>query len=222
MSNDPSATPPPGGWAPLPPTSPLGAGPGPSLEEEERAMRSGRGRMIAFALVVVIALVGGGGWFLMNSGPNPYSAVGRQVNGMRSENFDSFWHCALPRTDPGDIRNNEQLQAEVHERATFSASQYAQLVRTTCMAHLNDHVQPLDSLLPTDDLRAPVDALRAALRALIDAWNAYLGHLQALTAAYDAESEDARRLVAAIARAWFDYKVAHGQINDIVRSHVTD
>jgi len=185
-------------------------------------MRSGRGRMIAFALVVVIAVVGGGGWFLMNSGPNPYSAIGRQVNGLRAENFESFWVCALPRTDPADIRNNEQLQAEIHERAQFSASQYAQLVRTTCIAHLNDHVQPLDSLLPMEDLEAPVEALRTALRALIDAWNAYLTHLQGLTGAYDAESEDAHRLVAGIARAWFDYKVAHGQINDIVRSHVSD
>lgn len=222
MSNDPSATPPPGGWAPLPPTPPAGGGPGPSLEEEERAMRSGRGRMIAFGLLVVLGIVGGGGWFLMNSGPNPYSAVGRQVNGMRAENFDSFWACALPRTDPRDIRNNEQLMGEIHERARFSASQYAQLVRTTCLAHLNDHVQPLDSLLPTDDLRPPVEALRTALRALIDAWNGYLAYLAGLTAPYDAEAEDATRLVSAIARAWFDYKVAHGQINDIVRSHVDD
>lgn len=185
-------------------------------------MRSGRGRMIAFALLVLGAIVVGGGYFLMNSGPNPYSVVGRQVNGMRAENFDSFWACALPRTDASDIRNNEQLIGEIHERATFSASQYAQLVRSTCLAHLNDHVQPLDSLIPTDDLRAPVEALRTALRALIDGWNAYLAYLAALSAAYDRESEDATRLVGAVARAWFDYKVAFGQINDVVREHVNE
>ncbi|MBX7191323.1 MAG: hypothetical protein K1X94_04670 [Sandaracinaceae bacterium] len=218
MSSDPNAPQP--GWAPLAPTPP--SGPGPSLEEEERAMRSGRGRMIAFGGAILLALIVGGGYFLMNSGPNPYSAIGRQVNGMRSQNFDSFWACALPRTDPSDIHNNEQLQGEIHERATFSAAQYAQLVRTTCLANLNDHVQPLDSLLPTDDLRPSVEALRAALRALIDGWNAYLTYLQGLTAAYDRESEDATRLVQAIARAWFDYKLAFGQINDIVREHVTE
>jgi hypothetical protein len=158
----------------------------------------------------------------MNSGPNPYSAIGRQVNGMRAQNFDSFWACALPRTDPGDIRNNEQLIGEIHERATFSASQYAQLVHTTCMAHLNDHVQPLDSLLPSDDLRPSIEALRTALRGLIDGWTAYLAYLQALTEGYDAESDEAGRLVSAIARAWFDYKVAFGQINYTVRAHVTE
>ncbi len=218
MSSDPNAPQP--GWAPL--ASPPPSGGGPSLEEEERAMRSGRGRMIAFGAAVLLALVVGGGYFLMNSGPNPYSAIGRQVNGMRAQNFDSFWACALPRTDPSDIRNNEQLEGEIHERATFSASQYAQLVRTTCLANLNDHVQPLDSLLPTDDLRPGVDALRTALAALIEGWNAYLAYLQALTEGYDHESEEAMRLVGAIARAWFDYKVAFGQINDIVRAHVTE
>lgn len=216
MSNDAQGP----GWAPLPP--PSAGGPGPSLEEEERAMKSGRGPMIAFAVVVIAAIVGGGGWFLLTSGPNPYSAIGRQVNGMRAQNFDSFWACALPRTDPGDIRNNEQLIAEIHERASFSASQYAQLVRSTCLANLNDHVQPLDSLLPPDDLRPGIEALRSALRALIDGWSAYLTHLQGLTTGYDAESEEARRLVSAIARAWFDYKVAFGQINDTIRAHVTE
>ncbi len=219
MSNDPNA-PPPGGWAPLA-SAPAG-GPGPSLEEEERAMRSGRGRMIAFAALVLIAIAFGAGWFLMNSGPSPYSAIGRQVNGMRAQNFDSFWACALPRTDPSDIRNNEQLIGEIHERATFSASQYATLVRTTCMAQLNDHVQPLDSLLPTEDLVAPVEALRTSLRALIDGWNAYLAYLGTVSGAYDRESEDATRLVSAVVRAWFDYKVAFGQINDVVRAHVNE
>lgn len=217
MSNDPNA---PGGWAPLP-SGPAG-GPGPSLEDEERAMRSGRGRMIAFGAILLLAIAFGVGWFLMNSGPSPYSAIGRQVNGMRAQNFDSFWACALPRTDPSDIRNNEQLMGEIHERATFSASQYATLVRTTCIAHLNDHVQPLDSLLPTEDLTAPIEALRTALRGLIDGWNAFLAYLGTVSGSYDRESEDATRLVSAVARAWFDYKVAFGQINDVVRAHVNE
>jgi hypothetical protein len=212
---DPSS---PGGFTPLPPVAP----PGPSLDEEERAMKSGRGRMIAFAVMVIGAIVVGGGYFLMSSGPSPYSTIGRAVNGMRSENFDSFWACALPRTDARDIRNDQQLRGEINERAQFNAGQYAQLVRSQCLAHLNDHVQPLDALLPPDDLRPPVDALRAALRALIDAWNAYLNYLQALPGAYDAEAEEAETMVGAIARAWFDYKMAHGQLNDIVRTHVTE
>jgi hypothetical protein len=178
--------------------------------------------MIAFAVAVLAAVVAGGAYFLTTSGPSPYGAIGRAVNGMRSENFDSFWACALPRTNARDIRNDQQLRGEIHERARFSASQYAQLVRSQCMAHLNDHVQPLDALLPPDDLRPPVEALRVALRALIEAWNAYLAYLQALSGSYDAESEEASAAVGAIARAWFDYRVAHGQINDVVRTHVND
>jgi len=221
MSEDPNAPQQGGGFAPLAPLAPPSA-PGPSIDEEERAMHSGRGRMIAFGLFVLLVIVGGAGYFLMNSGPNPYSTIGRAVNGLRAENFDSFWACALPRTDARDIRNDQQLRAEINERAQFSASQYSQLVRSQCIAHLNDHVQPLDSLLPPEDLRPGIEALRTSLRALIEAWNAYLTYLQGLTGPYDAEAEEASTLVGAIARAWFDYKVAHGQINDLVRTHVTE
>lgn len=206
----------PGGWAPLPPIS---ANRGPSLEEEERAMRSGRGRMLVFASSIVVAALGGLVYYLANAGPSAHRMVSRQVNGMRAENFDSFWACALPRADPRDIRNNEQLTAAIHERARFDPSGYAQLVRSQCMAHLNDHVQPLDALLPPDEMRESVEALRAALRSLIDGWNAFLAHLGSLTGPYDPESDEASRLVTSIARGWFDYKIAVGRINEIAREH---
>jgi hypothetical protein len=205
-------------WAPLAPPS----APQPSLDEEERAMKSGRGKMIAFAVVVVLGVLGLVGFLMTSGGTNEYGNIGRQINGMRTGNFDAFWMCALPRANLRNIQNNQQLRDEIHERARFSASQYAQLVRTTCMRDLNDHVQPLDQLIPSDDLRPGIDALRAALRAQIDSWTAYLAYLDTLDGAYDAESDQATSLVSNIARAWFDYKVAHGQLNDIIRTHVTE
>ncbi len=216
MSNDPNE--PPSGFAPLGPAPT----PGPSLEEEERAMRKGRWRMIAFAIALGLALLAGLGYLLTSSGPSPYGAIGRQVNGMRAQNFDAFWACALPRANLRELRNNEQLAAAVHERARFNPGQYAQLIRSTCIANLNDHVQPLDSLLPTDDLRAPIEAMRTALASLIENWGAFATYLANLGEGYDADTPEAANLVGAIARGWFEYKVAFAQINDVVRAHVND
>ena len=208
----------PGGWAPLGKPS----GPQPSFEDEERAMKSGRGKMIAFGLVVILAVAALGAFLMTSGGTNEYGNIGRQINGMRTGNFDAFWMCALPRANLRNIQNNQQIRDEIHERARFSASQYAQLVRTSCMSNLNDHVQPLEQLMPSDDLRPGIDALRGSLRALIEAWTAYLAYLDGLDGAYDAESPAATTLVGNIARAWFDYKVAHGQLNDLIRTHVAE
>lgn len=216
MSTDPQFPPP--SFAPLgPPQSP-----GPSLEEEERAMRKGRGKMIAFAVVVLVAIIGGGALLLSSSGPSPYSAIGRQVNGMRAEYFDSFWACALPRANLRNIRNNSELADAIHERARFNASQYAQLIRTSCLANLNDHLPQLDTLLPTEDLVGSIEALRTALRSLTQSWTSYLDYLNSQSEGYDAESPEAIEHVQAIVRAWYDYRVALGQINEVVRAHVDE
>mgnify|MGYP003382713874 CR=1 FL=1 len=207
-----------GGWTPLAPPS----APQPSLDEEERAMKSGRGKMIAFAVAVLVALGVLVGFLMTSGGTNEYGNIGRQINGMRTGNFDAFWMCALPRANLRNLQNNQQIRDEIHERAHFSPSQYAQLVRTTCMSNLNDHVQPLDQLIPSEDLRPGIEALRVSLRSLIDGWNAYLSYLDTLDGAYDGESPEATTLVSAIARAWFDYKVAHGALNDIIRAHVAE
>jgi hypothetical protein len=203
-----------GGFAPLGPT------PGPSLEEEERAMRSGRGRMIAAMVIAVLAAGGGFAWYLTTSGPNEYGQIGRQINGMKSEHFDAFWACALPGQDVRDIANDQQLRAEIVERARQSPSRYAQMIRETCMDMLDDHVPLLDALLPPEDIRAQIEGLRAALTSLRTAWAAWVDHLSSLEGAFDEEVE--REALTGIARAWFDYKVAHRALNDLIRTHTEE
>lgn len=191
----------------------------PTLEQEERAMKSGRGGMIAAAIVVLLAVGGGVGWMLMHGGPSAEGQVGRQVNGLRSDHFDRFWACALPRANIREIGGNQQLEDAVHERAQFSPSRYAQLLRTECQHFLDEHGPLLDAIIVPDDLRTSIEELRAALRTLREATAAYATYLGGVEA-YDREDEVARAHVSRIARGWFDYRVAIGHVNDGVRAHV--
>lgn len=204
-----------GGFTPL---APIG---GPSLEEEEKALKSGRGRMIVGMIVAVAALLGGLVWFVMQGQPSEYGQLGRQINGMRADHFDAFWACALPREDLRDIDRADQLIGEISERSA-TARPYAQHVRNECLVRLDEHVPQLDQLIIPADLTENVGQLRTAISAQRTAWGEYLDHLDRLEGAFDAEDETTSRLLTAIARGWYDYKVAHGAINTTIRGHVDE
>ena len=202
-----------GGFTPL---TPIG---GPSLEQEEKALRSGRGRMLAGMVVAVLAAAAGLVWFVSSSGPSEYGQLGRQINGMRAEHFDAFWACALPREDLRDLRNDQQLRSEIAERAV-QPRPYAQHVRTQCMVHLDEHLPPLDALILPEDLQPHVRDLRAAVEAQRSAWSAFLARLDQTEGSFVAE--DAEDELTAIARGWYEYKHAHSEINDVLRAHIDE
>ena len=210
----------PAPYAPLPPAG--ATAPGPSLADEERAMQAGGGRGTMIAAIVVFGLLALGGlvMILRSGGESEYSALGRALNGMRQEHFDSFWACALPRERIDNITGPEQLISEVQQRAHSSPHGYATLVNSQCMTHLTEHGPGIDALIEPPDMVAPVAALRAALTSLTTAWTAYLTYLQHLPGAYDLEDAEAVRLVTACARGWYDYRIAIGAVNDVVRTHV--
>jgi len=205
----------PGGFTPL---TPIG---GPSLEQEEKALKSGRGRMMAGMIAAVLVAILGFAWFVMQGQPSEYGQLGRQINGMRADHFDAFWACALPRADLRDIDRADQLIRAISERSG-TARPYAQHVRNECLVRLDEHNPQLDQLIIPEDLTANVGQLRAAIDAQRTAWGAYLDHLDRLEGSFDSEDETTTRLITAIARGWYDYKVAHSAINTTVRGHIDE
>jgi len=204
-----------GGFAPL---SPIG---GPSLEEEERAMKSGRGRMLAGMIGAVVVVLGGLVWAIGSQQPSEYGAIGRQINGLRRDHFDAFWGCALPRADLREINGAERLIAEISERAATPRA-YATYVRDRCLGMLDEHLPPLDALIVPEDMRADFDTLRQQVTALRQSWGRFLDHLERLEGGFDAEDETVREMLTAIARAWYEYKSAHRRLNDTIRQHLAD
>jgi hypothetical protein len=183
-------------------------------------MRSGRGRMIAAMVGVVVALLGGVAWLTMSAPPSEYGPLGRQINGMRQDHFDAFWGCALPRADLRDITGAEALLEAIGERAARPHA-YAEHVRSECVVHLDEHLPPLTLLIVPDDLRAETEHLRSAVEEQRTAWRALLEHLDR-SETFDAEDATTRRLLTAVAHGWYEYKRAHSALNTTIRSHLSE
>lgn len=191
----------------------------PSLEEEEKALRSGRGRMVLAMVVAALAAIGAIAWFVGSQQPSEFSQVGRQINRLRAEHFDAFYGCVLPRADLRDIRNDQQLRNAIAERASRPRA-YAEHIRGECLVRLDEHGAPLAALIVPDELREPVSQLQSALEAQQAAWTRFISFLEESEGAFESEAADEH--LSAIARGWYDYKVAHRAINDIVRARLEE
>ena len=198
----------------FPNTSPLGPV-GPSLEDEEKAMRKGKGRMIAGMVIAVLAIVGLGAVFLLNSGEDQtYANLGRKVNGLDQQGFDQFWSCSLRGASLSQLRSDQDLRDQINRRA-LAGGRYSQHVRDECMGKL-DAMQPeLDALLPPADMQTHVQAIKDAVAALRSAWTAFTADLATAEGPYDAAAAEPK--VTAIARAWYDYRTALSAFNSAMR-----
>lgn len=194
----------------------------PSLADEEKAIGGGGGSGTMVAAIVVFGLlaIGIAVFVLRGNGDSEYSAIGRQVNGMRQANFDHFWSCVLPREDIRSLTGNAVVQAAVLQRASASPSAYSHLVRTQCMHFLDEQSELLAQLMPPPDLTASVDGLRTAAQSHLDAWNAFLTYLEHLGGPYDEADPQAGTLLTAVVRGWYDYRVAVQAVNTAVGERV--
>jgi len=191
--------------------------PGPSLEAEEKAMRGGRGGLVAAGVVAVLIVVAAVVALVMGDDNSAYETLGRNVNGAKGELFDGFWHCTFQRDV--NARSNEDLIREIESRATQGGRRFGQYVRDECLPKLTELEPRLDVLIPPDDMRPALNDVLEATRDLRGAWSDYLAYLDGLEGPYDVEEGHER--VVRIARGWFDFKRAHKALNDAIREHLS-
>lgn len=195
----------------MPPMSPLG---GPSLEAEEKAMRKGKGRMLAGMIVAGLVAVSLLVVFMASGGENEaYSNFGQNINRVKGT-FDQFWGCSLRGVNLRDITDNAALQAQIERRAQQGGARYAAQVREQCIEQLGTLRPELDALIPPEDMQADVNALAEASSQLRSAWVNFIAYLET-DEGYDPET--AHEPITNIARAWYDWKRIHSQINANVR-----
>jgi hypothetical protein len=201
---------------------PIGGGlppivPGPSLADDEKALR--KGNTVPMVLGAVAALGVGVALivFLASGQPDPFETTGRQVNTIKRDHFDAFWGCALPNEPLGDLRSDRDLRYAIETRARSQPSRYAQHVRQQCLVKLNEHDAPLRALIPPPELEPQVAELGTSIAALRTAWGGYLEYLDHATP-YDEDA--AAPQLGKIAKGWYDYRRAHGQINTRVRERL--
>lgn len=191
-------------------------GPGPSLEDEEKAMRSGKGGLFAI-LGGIVLLIAGGLAFMMSGGDaEAYQTLGQNVNGAKRELFDGFWACVFQgNTDP---ENNTELVSEIHQRAARGTARFGEYVRRSCMPKLTELETRLRALIPPEDMVQHVNELVAATETLKGAWSDYVAYLEALEGSYDEDTASDK--VSAIARGWFEFKSTAGAANRAIGEHL--
>ena len=196
---------------------PLGGGP--SLEDEEKALKKGSTLPLILGIIGAVVVVAGLGFVLLQGDDTePYSNIGRQINGMKQEHFDQFWSCALPNEPLDRIQSNTDLRTAINERASRNPQAYGEHVRSKCLVKLTEHGPGLRELIPPEDLATQLDALQDALTELTDGWNGYLEQLDHSQEGYDEAA--AAPHISKIAKGWYDYRNAHGQLNDNIREHI--
>jgi hypothetical protein len=203
---------------------PLGGGQPPltlaALEAEEKAMQGGKGRMLAAMIVAALLAVGAIVFLLISGGENPYGKFGQNINGIRQAHFDQFWACALRGADLTEVRNNDQLREQINVRATRGRARYGATVRDECLPKLSEVEPKLAALIPPVDVVTQVRDLSDATRRLRSGWSDFIAHLDGLTGDTQYDPEAAQREVAAIEKAWFDYRRVHTKLNDVVREQL--
>ncbi len=198
-------------------TPPLGPVGGPSLEDEEKAMHSGRWRMMTAMIVAVVLAVGALVWYMGSGGEDEaYATFGRNINGLGEKYFDQFWGCALRGTDLRNLHNDQDLRDNINLRAQQGGKAYADHVREQCLPMLGKLDDGLTKLLPPTEMQKDFQAMAASVPALESAWSGYIAYVDGLSGPYDPEA--ASEKLGKIARGWYDFKRTHASLNKALRS----
>jgi len=187
------------------------------LAETEEAMHKGRaGSLVAMAAFVLAVLAG---LFFLVGGQDQarvYGDIGKRINGVKHSHFDQFWGCALEGANVNDVKSNAELAAQVEARGSQRGRAYGVHVREQCMPKLVEVGPQLDTLIVPDDLKAEVDLLKRANAQLRSAFSAYVAYLDDPELKYD--EDRAQPLLQEIAKAWYDFKKAHAEVNKLIKA----
>jgi hypothetical protein len=186
-----------------------------ALADVEGSMHKGRAGSLVLMGGLGLALLGGL-VFLVGGDDQArvYGEIGKQVNGLKRASFDQFWGCALQGANVADIKSNSELMTQIGVRAEQRGRAYGQHVRDECMKKLENVGPTLEGLIVPQDLQADVGALKQANGQLRSAFSDYVTYLDDPDLDYDLEK--AQPHLQQIARAWYDFKRAHGALNKTV------
>ena len=190
-----------------------------AIADEGAAMRGGKGGMLVALGALGLALIGG--MVLLMGGDDErrvYAEVGKKINGLRQANFDQFWGCALQGTNLANIRSNADLAFELNGRAEKGGQPYGQHLRDKCMPELEEIQPQLDTLIVPQDMVADTEALGEATGELRSGTSAFASYLDDPELEYDGAKAEGH--IKKIAKAWYDFKRAHGALNKTLKAHL--
>ncbi|MFW6050489.1 MAG: hypothetical protein ACODAU_04905 [Myxococcota bacterium] len=184
-----------------------------SLEVEERALKKGRGRMVAGMAVAGVGAVAALVLYMASGGDEAHAQFGRQVNGLDQGTYDAFWGCVMQGYDLSRLRSDQDLRSELHQRAEQGRDRFGAHVRDECMPRLAELEPELERLVPPEGMGPPLRDLTGAVKQLRGSFSDFVAHLDGLDEEEPYDREAASEPVGRIAKAWYDYSVALSELN---------
>jgi hypothetical protein len=187
-----------------------------TLADEEAALRKGKAGSLITMAVLALAILGG--LFYLVGGDDQarvYGDLGKQINGLKQASFDQFWSCALQGEDLRDVTSNTELVSRLNSLGRDGGREFAKNMREACRPQLESIAPALDTLIVPPDMQPYVRAMSEAAGNLRTATSGFIVYLDDPELEYDDEA--AKPHVQAMARAWYEFKKAHGEANHVIK-----
>jgi len=181
------------------------------------AFHRGRWRQLVGMTLSVAVVLGVAVYLLWPGDEAAYRAVGKTVNGLDQQSFDSFMACVVGSQNVERVKNNLTLEAMVEQQAV-AGKRFGEKLRERCMPELDGLSAGLEGVIPPASLEEEVTTLRDSVEKLRTGWSGYIAHLEDLDGSYDPDDEEADRTLGQAIEGWHDYKVALNQLNGKLRS----
>lgn len=188
-----------------------------SIEAEQKAMKKGRGRMIAAMVAAVVLAVGALGLSMAFGGESPYAKFGKRINGLDQRYYDGFWACTLQGYDLKRLRSDQDVRNQLHERGERGRARFGAYVRDQCLPKLAELEPQLQAMIPPEGMAAPVRSLSDAVARLRGGFSDYIAYLDGLQKDEAYDRDQASDQVGRIAKAWYDYGVAFAGLNKQIK-----
>lgn len=189
------------------------------LDVDEGSLDKGKGRMLAAMGFAVAAALVALALYLTSGGESPHATFGQEVNGLDREHFAGFWGCVVQGYDLSRIKSDQDLRQQVHKRAAQGRARFGAYVRDDCLPRLAKLEPGLAAVIPPQDeeLTDAVRGMGDAVTELRGGFSDFIAHLDGLEDDEPYDREAASGPVGRIARAWYDYRVARGDLNARLR-----
>jgi hypothetical protein len=192
-----------------------------TLADDEAALRKGKaGSLIAVGVLGAVLL--GGLFFLMGGEDQArvYGDIGKQINGLKQSSFDQFWSCALQGADLRGLTSNTELTARLDVSCRDGGERFGVNLKDACKPQLEPIAPALDTLIVPDDLKPHVRAMSEAASALRTATTGLTVYLENIGPNYD--ETVARPHIQEMTRAWYEFKKAHNEANQLIKQRLEE
>jgi len=191
---------------------------GAAFDTEAAAMHKGNGKKL-IALTLSCAAVIGVSVLALGDLDNrqAFLDAGTRMNALNEVGYERFWNCALIGMNQAQIKNADELEAQLHKRAQHYGMSYATLMKK-CGSSLDSMERDLDVIKAPKPIQPQLRGMKEAVAATRHGLQGLIADMESHGATYDGTGGE--RYTAKLAVAWQQYHVSHQAFREALREHL--